>query len=40
MKVAKKYFYQLTQRCDNGLFMKKWHANTQSDRLTGNVFIS
>ena len=39
IKIAKEDFHQLTQCCDNSLFIKKWHANTQSERLVGKAFI-
>ena len=40
MKIAKEDFHQLTQCCDNCLFMKKkLHANIQSERLAEKVFF-
>ena len=39
IKIAKEDFHQLTQCCDNALFMKKkLHTNTQSKRLAGKAF--
>ena len=39
IKIAKEDFHQLTQCCDNCLFIKKMRANTQSERLGEKVFV-
>ena len=39
IQIAKEDFHQLTQCCDNVLFMKKkLHTNTQSEKLAGKAF--